>query len=261
MILPESWSNSDVLVNQFTPSAESDPACAQYLAAVPVYSKQWYLERFKLVDALTDSQRELLMQTTRMQEIGRGHQIYGLGEPSQHMFLLKHGVVRLSAPDPDRRDLLLAFRHPGDVFGELALFDPGARDHVAKAHEDSLICALDREVILRLARESPDMALRLVTMMGRRVQQMRTRIEQLSYKSAARRVAHALIDLAGEHGVHDEKGTVIAFRLSQRDLASLVGLTRETVNMILQDLQRRGLVESDRRVVRLLDVDRLRAVR
>jgi CRP/FNR family transcriptional regulator, cyclic AMP receptor protein len=228
---------------------------------VAVHSKLWYLQRFKLLDALDESQRRLLEQTTRMQEVERGRRIYKPGDPSAHMFLVKAGVIRIAAPGPDGREVLLAFRHPGDIFGELALLDDSPRDHLADAHEDSLICALDREVVLRLARECPEVGLRVLTMMARRVRQFRARIEQLSYKSASARVARALLDLADEHGVQDDRGIVIAFRLSQRDLASLVGLTRETVNVILQEFQRQGLAEADRRAIRLLETDKLRAVR
>jgi CRP-like cAMP-binding protein len=96
--------------------------------------------------------------------------------------------------------------------------------------------------------------------MGRRVRQFRSRIEQLSHKSAAARVAHALVDLADEYSVCDARGTVLAFRLSQRDLANLVGVTRETVNMVLGDFQRQGLAEEDRRVIRPLDIQKLQAI-
>jgi CRP/FNR family cyclic AMP-dependent transcriptional regulator len=228
---------------------------------VAVHSKLWYLQRFKLVDALDESQRRLLEETTRMQEVKRGQRIYQPGDRSEHFFLVKRGVIKIAALGPSNREVLLSFRHPGDVFGELALLDDSPRDHVAKAHEDSLICALSREVLLHLARESPDVGLRILTMMGRRVKQFRGRIEQLSYKSAATRIARALINLAEEHGVHDDRGTVIAFKLSQRDLADLVGLTRETVNVVLHDLQHKGLIEQDRRVLRVLDVERLRDVK
>jgi CRP/FNR family transcriptional regulator, cyclic AMP receptor protein len=227
---------------------------------VAVHSKLWYLQRFKLIDALEEPQRKLLEETTRMQEVKRGQRIYQAGDPSQHFFLVKRGVIKIAAIGPSNREVLLSFRHRGDVFSELALLDDSPRDHLAKAHEDSLICALNRDVILRLARESPDVGFRVLTMMGRRVEQFRGRIEQLSYKSAAAGIARALIDLAEEHGVQDSRGTVIAFKLSQRDLADLVGLTRETVNVILHDLQQEGLIEGDRRVIRVLDSDRLRTV-
>jgi CRP/FNR family transcriptional regulator, cyclic AMP receptor protein len=227
---------------------------------VPVHTKLWYLQRFKLIDALEERQRKLLEETTRMQEVKRGQRIYQPGDPSDHFFLVKRGVIKIASIGPSNREVLLSFRHPGDVFGELALLDDSPRDHLAKAHEDSLICALNRDVILGLARESPDVGRRVLTMMGRRIKQFGGRIEQLSYKSAAARIAHALLDLADEHGVQDSRGTVIAFKLSQRDIADLVGLTRETVNVILHDLQHKRLIEADRRVIRVLDIDRLRTV-
>jgi CRP/FNR family transcriptional regulator, cyclic AMP receptor protein len=225
-----------------------------------VHSKLWYLQRFKLIDALDESQQRLLQETTRMQEIKRGQRIYEPGDASEHMFLVKSGTIKIAAFDPSNREVLLAFRHPGDVFGELALLDDSRRDHLAKAHEDSLICALRRDVVLQLARESPDVAFRVLTLMGRRIRQLQRRIEELSYKSASARVARVLMDLADEHGVQDSRGMVIAFKLSQTDLANLVGLTRETVNGVLHQLQKKGVIEADRRVIRLLDLDRLRMI-
>lgn len=225
-----------------------------------VRTKLWYLQRFKLLDALDPSQQRLLEQTTRMEDVKRGERIYEPGDSSESLFLVKTGVIKTASLGPGNREVLISFRHPGDLFGELALFDESPRDHLAKAHEDSRICALNRDVIRRLAHESPEVAFRILTMLGRRIRQFGARIEQLSYKSAAARVARALVDLAEEHSVEDDRGTVIAFKLSQRDLANLVGLTRETVNLVLHDLQRRGLVETDRRTIRLLDMGKLRAV-
>lgn len=230
------------------------------LCGVAVHSKLSYFQRFKLVGDLHESQRRLLEETTWMREISRGERIYEPGDASEHFFLVKRGVIKLAAVGPAGRTVLLSFRHPGDVFGELALLDESPRDHLALAQEDSLICALNREVILNLARESADVGLKLMTLMGRRVRQFRSRIEQLSFRSAAVRIARALLDLAAENGVEDSRGTVIAFKISQRDLADLVGLTRETVNIILRDLQQRGLLEANRRVIRIVDVAGLRAV-
>jgi len=227
---------------------------------VPAHSKLWYLQRFRLLDALDDAQQRQLQETTVMQEVVRGQHIYQPGDASEYFFLVKTGTIKIAALDPSNREVLLAFRHPGDVFGELALLDEGPRDHLAKAHEDSLICALNRAVVLRLARETPEVAFRLLNILGRRIRQFRGRIEQLSYKSASARIARALVDLGDEHGVRDSRGTVIAFKLSQADLAHLVGLTRETVNTVLHQLQKKGVIEADRRVIRLLDIDRLRMI-
>jgi CRP-like cAMP-binding protein len=226
-----------------------------------VHSKTWYLQKFKLLDALDEPQQRLLTETTRMQEVTRGQRIYQPGDAARSVFLVKAGVIRVAAVGRDNREVLLSFRYPGDVFGELALLDDAPRDHLAKAHEDSLICSLNRDVMRQLARESPEAGFRMLTMLGRRIRQFGARIEQLSYRTAAARVARALIDLADEHGVQDTRGTVIAFKISQRDLANLVGMTRETVNAVLHDFERRGLAEADRRMIRLLDIENLRLIR
>ena len=81
------------------------------------------------------------------------------------------------------------------------------------------------------------------------------------YKSAHARVAHALLDLAAQHGVRDDDGVVIPLRLSQRDIANLVGLTRETVNFILKDLRQRNLIETQGHSIRVRSPEVLHAVR
>jgi CRP-like cAMP-binding protein len=90
---------------------------------------------------------------------------------------------------------------------------------------------------------------------------MRTRVEELLGKSAPARLAHAILELSRQHGIEDNGGILIPLRLSQGDLGKLVGLTRETVNGILHVWREQGLVEMDRRSIRVSDPERLRRVR
>lgn len=227
---------------------------------MPIHSKLWYLERFRLLQVLTDPQRRLVEQTTRMLEVKRGQRIYLPGDPSDQIFMLKSGVVKIATIGPDNREAILAFLYPGDIFGELAVVDDMPRDHLAQAYEDAVLCALSKDVMLRLIRESQELGYQITKVMGLRLKTFKTRVEELLYKSATARVAHTLLDLARQHGVADAQGVVIPIRLSQGDLGKLVGLTRETVNVVLQELHRRGLVEAGRRSIRLKNVDALRQV-
>jgi CRP-like cAMP-binding protein len=226
-----------------------------------VHSKLWYLQRFGLLDALGEPARQRLAQSTRMLEVKRGRRVYLPGDPSDQIFLLKTGVIKIAAIGPHDREAILAFLYPGDIFGELALVDNSPRDHLAEAHEDSLLCAINKDVMLRLIRESPELGYRITKLMGLRLKALHTRLGQLLYKSASARIAETLVELGTEHGVRDDRGTIVPFRLSQRELANLVGLTRETVNLVLHELRQEGLVEVDRGRVRLLDVQKLRDVR
>jgi CRP-like cAMP-binding protein len=225
-----------------------------------VHSKLWYLERFRMLEALTDVQKRAVEKMTRMLEVPHGQRIYLAGDPSDQIFLLKVGVVKISVESAGRRESILAFLHPGDVFGELAIVNDAPRDHVATAHEDTVLCALNRDFLLRVVQQSPALGYRITKLIGLRVRRFQTRVEELLCKSAPARLAHTLLDLASDFGVRDSAGILIPLRLNQGDLGNLVGLARETVNIILQDFRSRDLIEIDRQSIRIKDPDRLRSV-
>lgn len=213
-----------------------------------------------MISALSEAQRQQLEKLTRMLEVKRGTRIYLPGDPSDQIFLLKSGVIKISMTTPEKREVILAFLHPGDIFGELAVVDDAPRDHVAEAYDDCVICAMSRDTILRVIHEAPEIGFQITKLIGLRLRTFRSRIEELLCKSAPARVAHALLELAERHGVPDRDGVLISLRLSQGDLGRLVGLSRETVNAILQDWREQNLLEMDRRSVRLRDPDRLRKI-
>ena len=224
------------------------------------HSKVWYLQRFRMLDVLTDPQKQMVEKMTRLLEVKRGQRIYMQGEPSDQLFLLKVGVVRVSTIGADQQETILAFLYPGDVFGELAMVDDAPRDHIASAHEDVVLCALSRDLLLRMAEQTPALGYQITKVMGLRLRRLRTRIEELLCKSAHARIAHTLLDLGADYGIEDDAGILIPLRLNQADLGNLVGLARETVNIVLQDFKQRGLVDAGRRNIRITDPARLRAV-
>lgn len=222
------------------------------------HTKLWYFERFRMLSALSPAQRSRLERLTQMLEVKRGTRIYLPGDPSDQIFLLKSGVVKISMTTPDQREVILALLHPGDIFGELAMVDDAPRDHVAEAYEDSVLCAMSRDAMLRLIHETPELGFQITKLIGLRIRTFRSRIEELLCRSAHARVAHALLDLAEHHGVRDAEGILIPLRLSQGDLGRLVGLSRETVNAILQEWREQNVLTMDRRTIRLRDPGRLR---
>jgi CRP-like cAMP-binding protein len=224
------------------------------------HSKLWYLQRFRMLDVMTEPQKQLVEKMTRMLEVKRGQRIYVQGDPSDQLFLLKVGVVKISSIGTDQQETILAFLYPGDVFGELAIVEDAPRDHLATAHEDVVLCALSRELLLKMAEETPALGYQITKLMGLRLRRFRTRIEELLCKSAPTRIAHTLLDLAADYGIPDQAGILIPLRLNQADLGNLVGLARETVNIVLQDFKQRGLVEAGRHNIRIIDPARLRAV-
>ncbi len=225
------------------------------------HSALWYFEHFGLLRGLSDEQKQQVLSKSRMFEARRGQPIYLAGDPSEHVYLVKTGAVKVVGRTPEGADVILAVLTPGDIFGELALTGHEPRDHRAEAADDSLLCEMPRDLLVQMFRESADFGLHLTKLLGLRIRTLRMRVEELLGKSAPARLAHALLQLAEQHGVQDGGGVLLPLRLSQGELGKLVGLTRETVNSIVQAWRDQGLIDMDRRCIRLRNPERLRRMR
>jgi CRP-like cAMP-binding protein len=222
----------------------------------------WYFEHFGLLQGLSEEQKQHVEQHTRMLNVKRGQAVYLPGDPSEHVYVVKTGAVKIVGKAPEGSEVILALLTPGDLFGELALTgDDGPQDHRAEATEDTLLCEVPRGLLVAMIQETPAFGRHVTKLIGLRLRTLRTRVEELLGKSAPARLAHAITELSHQHGIQDGEGVLIPLRLSQGDLGQLVGLTRETINGILQVWRDQGVLEMDRRSIRVRHPERLRRVR
>jgi CRP/FNR family transcriptional regulator, cyclic AMP receptor protein len=223
-------------------------------------TKLWYLKNIDLLKGMTEAQMRAVEERTVMHEVRRKEVLYLPGDAGDRIYLLKRGVVKISGLVEDGREVILALLRRGEVFGEEAVLEDAPRDHMAEAYEDALLCVLTRQDFRDLMRSNPDMAFKVTKLIGLRLRTFRNRVEGLLFKGAPARLAQVLVELAEEHGVQDGRGTLLPLKLTQQDLASLIGVTRESVNLALADFRQRGLVETQGRMLRLLRPSDLRAI-
>lgn len=214
-------------------------------------SKLWYLKNINLFHGMSEEQMRMVEQRTVMREVRRREVLYLPGDAGDRIYLLKRGVVKISALQEDGREVLLALLRKGEVFGEEAVLDDSPRDHVAEAYEDALVCIITRQDFMDMLRSHPELVFKVTKLIGIRLKTFRTRVEHLLFKGASQRLASTLLELAHEHGISDAQGVLVPLRLSQQDLANLIGVTRESVNLALSDFRRRGLVILENRAFRL----------
>lgn len=224
-------------------------------------SKLWYLKNVNLFEGMSPEQLLSVEQRTVMREVRRREVLYLPGDAGDRVFLLKRGVVKISGLSDEGREVILALLHKGEIFGEEAVLEDAPRDHMAEAHDDALVCILSKRDFMEILRPHPEMVFKVTKLIGFRLQTFRSRVERLLFKGAPARLAQTLLELAEAHGVRDARGVVLPLRLSQRDLANLIGVTRESVNLTLGDFRKQGLVEVDGRTLRILRPDALEAVR
>jgi CRP/FNR family transcriptional regulator len=177
--------------------------------------------------------------------------IYQVGEERNAVYGLVNGHIKLMREDAVGNRVLLDILPPGTLFGEDALFSTGKRERTAIAHDTVTAVRINKSDLIRLMAETPRLYEFIFRLVGERLTRAEDRICDLSVDGIAARLAKVLLDLAQRYGQSQEEGRVlISLRIPHREMADLVGSTRESVTMHLNDLRRREVVEfSNRRIL------------
>ena len=200
--------------------------------------------------------RGLLASMSKV-ELARGDVLFTEGQPGDRLYVISEGKIKLGRSSSDGRENLIAVLGPGEMFGELSLFDPGPRSLGASAVSDSVVYELGHDALLRVLEANPGVAKHLLTALARRLRRTNEALADLVFSDVPGRVAKALLDLSTRFGEQVDEGIRVAHDLTQEELAQLVGASRETVNKALADFAGRGWVRREGRAVVLLDLDRL----
>jgi len=209
---------------------------------------------------LTDDQLRLIGASLGTRACGRGETIFHQGSDGDVLYLIVHGQVRIYTISQLGQELSVRVFRDGDFFGELALLDGQPRSASAEAMRPTTTLTLHRHAFREAVRTMPDIAVQVLEELSARLRGTNTYIEHLASHSAPQRVVRTLLDLADQHGVGEQGGTTrIDLYLTQDDLASLAGTTRETVNRVLSGLREQGLIQIERARVSVLNLPQLEA--
>ena len=170
---------------------------------------------------------------------------------------MSDGKIKLGHAAPDGRETLLAVMGPGDMFGELSLFDPGPRTATATALTDTVLLGLHHQALRPWLTGRPEVAEALLQALAQRVRRVNDNLSELVFSDVPGRVAKALLDLGEKFGESRADGLFVEHDLTQEELAQLVGASRETVNKALADFVARGWIRLESRSVTITDLERL----
>lgn len=215
------------------------------------------LARLPLFVALDDEASAALEAVMSTRAVERGHTVFREGDTGDRLFVVLDGKVKISRAAADGRENLLAVLGPGEMFGELSLFDPGPRTATATTITDSRLASLDHDDLRPLLLERPGVAVHLLRALALRLRRTNEAMADLVFSDVPGRVAKALLDLADKFGTAEADGVRVRHDLTQEELAQLVGASRETVNKALSEFATRGWLRLEGRSVLLLDPDRL----
>lgn len=222
-------------------------------------SKLWFLKRCDLFERLTAEDLARIEISSRARTFAKKNPVYLPADSAEDVFLVAEGRIKICHLTPDGKQSILAFVEPGELFGELAIFEGGDRDEYAEAVEDSLIVLIPGAAMRRLMEERSELSLGISKMIGLRRRRIERRLKNLLFLSNRDRLTHLLLELAEQYGRTAGDTIELGIRLSHQDLANIVGSTRETVTVVLGEMQAQGLLKVARRKIVIRDINRLAA--
>jgi CRP/FNR family transcriptional regulator len=187
----------------------------------------------------------------------KGSVIFAEGEPGDRLYVITSGKVTLGHKAKDGRETLLGVLGPGEMFGELSLFDPGTRTATAVALTDVKLLGLSRDALRPWLTGRPEVSLKLLQALAQRLRRTEDAMADLVFSDVPGRVAKALLALSDKFGVFKNGELYIEHDMTQEELAQLVGASRETVNKALAEFVNRGWMKVEQRSVTITDVERI----
>jgi CRP/FNR family transcriptional regulator len=186
----------------------------------------------------------------------RAAAIFSVGTPANHVFFLDSGLVKIEKTTESEKEILLGVVAAGELFGEQGLIGESVFTASAKVLESGVAYSIPTDVFQRFCERRPDVWRLLLQHFLSRKEELERKIEHLCQSDVKQRLVYYLEDLARVNPNHEPGGTVI--HISQNELASLVGATRETTSTTLNALARQGLISLGHRLVMIPSLDQLR---
>ena len=190
----------------------------------------------------------------------QGEIIFHEGDPGQTLYLIQSGQVRIFVNGLDGSETsVILFGRPGEIFGELAVVDGMPRSATALALGQTVLYTMSRENFRQHTLNYPQLALNFMKVLSSRLRSSTQQMDSLASLGIPQRLARKLLQLAQDYGKAEVAGVNITMRLTQTDLASLIGATRESTNKTLREFRQNGWLHMDQGQITILDAEALKA--
>ena len=228
---------------------------------MPALADSNALAEIPLFRNLAPAQLEFVNGLVRKRQFPAGASVISAETPGEVVYIILSGTVKIKADQPDGREVIIAILGPGEIVGELSLIDSADRSADVITQEECSVLWMDRRVFDALLESVPQLSSNLLRILSRRIRMATEQVRALCTLDVYGKVARQLLVFADQYGVPTANGIQIPLRITQTDLAGMVGASRERVNQAVVNLRERNLITVDtsyRTTVK--EVDRLRSV-
>lgn len=232
----------------------------KFLHSVPETSDlQEILPGFPIFAGLDNKILERIISFSRTRGYRESQTIIQAHDRGSELFLLLAGSVKVFIEDRDGREIILAVIYPPDFFGELSLLDNKTRTATVVALEPTQAVSIEKEPFLLLIREYPEITIRFLHALSTRLRETDEKLMHMAYGDAYEKVSRTLYELLEKEGAQDSDGIpYINDRFTRQEIASLSGISRETVSRSLGAFMQAGILRISHNRIYILNRDRLK---
>jgi CRP-like cAMP-binding protein len=192
------------------------------------------------------SLKSLLSRLGEPLVVERGEAVYYPDTPSDSVYLVEKGRVKLAYLDESGKKLTLTILDPGEIFGEMCLVGEKYRRYLATTLEKSVVRQVSKDAFADAINANPLYLQLMLEHFGRRVRESEETLEDFAFKDIQARLSRQLLKLSDEYGVKTKEGILIGFQLTHKDLADMIGSARENTTLALNRFAREGILDKSR---------------
>ncbi len=216
------------------------------------------LREIDLFQGLSDDDIAAIGHATTMTHCTAGQRIMSPDDPPDRIHILKKGKVRVYRVTPDGKQLTLDIYDKGTILGDMSLLgQEPIPEAFAESLDEAVICTIAPDEMRRLIERYPVIGVNIISYLSSRLRDAEAELESMAYQPVSQRLARKLMDLSTRFGVKTSRGTLIEARLTQQELAEMIGTTRETLAHTIADFRRRGLLDTEKHQVLIRDAEQL----
>lgn len=220
------------------------------------------LQQIPLFESLDNSERRRLAALLQSRSLSKGEVLFQKGDPGSAFFIIIKGLIKIGVSNNLGEEVIFSFLGSGDFFGEMALLDKHPRSADATALEDSLLYVLDSNDFFPFLIQSENTVRSVISALLRalslRLRRADDLLEEISFLTVPARLARRLLELAESLPIAEGESKKYRIRISQRELAGMLGVTRESISKELKILREKGLVTTARNTIIIHDLDHLK---
>ncbi len=215
-----------------------------------------YLRSFPLFADLAEADLTKVGELVRQRKYREAMYVFAEGDPVEAVYFIQSGMVKASRMDDEGHEQIVNLLVPGDFFPHVGFLDGGPAPATTVTVGETILGLLNRRDFMALLGEHPSITARLLAAMDKRLRGLQDQVKELGLLTAPSRVGRILLRLAQQIGEDRGELKVLHLGLSQQDVASMAGVSRETVSRLLSEFRREGIVSGEANQL-VIDVKRL----